>query len=361
MNRVIAVNATALTNGGGLSILRQFVSHLNDEDHYYIFVSDSVVFNVSHKINVHFISTCKKSILQRLMWDFRGFRQWFKLRGITPDVVFSLQNTSIFYPHVRQIIYLHQGVSLASEKWSFFKKTERVLAIYRYIYPLFIFMYATKQTQYIVQTKWMKKALCDRFNGREQNVYVIKPDIVRVDVNEVVHLDLPEDFTLFYPANECSYKNHIELFRALYELKSSGFDMTSIGLYLTINKNKQMSQQIEQFGLQENVHFLGTLNYQEMMRYYKSCTMLVYPSYIESFGLPLLEAAMFGKPIVAANVEYAKEVLKGYTNVSFAAINSSIAWKNAILNGLADKKKNVPFVPEYDSSWSDLFQLIQSS
>jgi len=38
----------------------------------------------------------------------------------------------------------------------------------------------------------------------------------------------------------------------------------------------------------------------------------LFPSYIETFGLPLIEAAAFGLPIGVANEAYAHEVLKGY-------------------------------------------------
>lgn len=41
---------------------------------------------------------------------------------------------------------------------------------------------------------------------------------------------------------------------------------------------------------------------------------LIFPSYIETVGLPLVEAMSVGAVILAADCEYAHEVLDGYEN-----------------------------------------------
>lgn len=44
---------------------------------------------------------------------------------------------------------------------------------------------------------------------------------------------------------------------------------------------------------------------------------LIFPSYIETVGLPLVEAMSVGAVILAADCEYAHEVLDGYENAFF--------------------------------------------
>jgi glycosyltransferase involved in cell wall biosynthesis len=44
---------------------------------------------------------------------------------------------------------------------------------------------------------------------------------------------------------------------------------------------------------------------------------LLFPSKLETWGLPLSEAKAFGKPILAANLPYAKETIGDYEKVSF--------------------------------------------
>ena len=64
------------------------------------------------------------------------------------------------------------------------------------------------------------------------------------------------------------------------------------------------------------VFFHGRLSRQEMGQMYKS-TILVYPSYIETVGLPLIECAAFKGKIFAADLEYAHESLRGYDKCVF--------------------------------------------
>jgi len=51
-----------------------------------------------------------------------------------------------------------------------------------------------------------------------------------------------------------------------------------------------------------NVVFLGKIPNNELKKYYASCIALVSPSLSEGFGLPVIEAAMFGKPAIVSNV-----------------------------------------------------------
>lgn len=400
----IAVNATALASGGGLSILHQFIDNICDEHRYYIFIPDieslrpatcspdpqmlnheqtrgvfqerdgsceqvagygrtngQQTLGDSRNPNITFIRVPPMSFIKRIMWDSHGFKQWFVKKNIDPDVVVSLQNTSIAFGEKKQVIYLHQGLCLHPQKWSFFKKNERTLAMYRYIYPFFMLMHTHQNTHFVVQTEWMKAALCKRFKRKEALTHVIKPHIEPINIDQISSVSLNEPHSLFYPANGCLYKNHTILLDALYALKQSGYDMSSIALYLTINPNPDLLAQINRLELQKQVHFLGVLTANEMLQYYKSCSLVVFPSYIESFGLPLLEAAMFGKPMVVADESYAKEVLARYPYVYYAKCDLAMEWKNAIIHALSqlDIKFSSNHVPQYDSSWRDFFHLIE--
>jgi len=65
--------------------------------------------------------------------------------------------------------------------------------------------------------------------------------------------------------------------------------------------------------VKDNVVFLGSLTHQEVMKLY--CTsVLVFPSYIETYGLPLKEASLCGAPIIAADRPFSREILEHYEN-----------------------------------------------
>lgn len=363
-NKIIAVNATALKSGGALTILRQFLSYIPDERIYYVFINEDVNIDSNGLKNVHLIKLNMTGAIKRVVWDWYGLRRWFKSRSIKPEVVVSLQNTSIvFNKESKNIIYLHQGIPLHPKSWSFLKPKERSLAFYKYIYPFFIFIFTNEKTKFVVQTQWMKKALCAKFKRHADNVYVIKPDLVPVDIDLIQTIDLPYQYTLFYPASSMVFKNHIEIIYALNEIKTSDVDLSLIGLYLTINEDddEELRKLIIQFNLEKNIHFLGPLNYEDVLRYYKSCTTVLFPSYIESFGMPLLEAAIFGKPIVVIDAEYSREVISGYAGAVFAMKNSPQSWKNAILQSFLFNQQFDSYQPDFEYNWGSFFELIHES
>ena len=45
------------------------------------------------------------------------------------------------------------------------------------------------------------------------------------------------------------------------------------------------------------------------MNLYKNSRALIYPSTLESFGLPLLEAATCGLPVLASELDYVRDIV----------------------------------------------------
>jgi len=73
---------------------------------------------------------------------------------------------------------------------------------------------------------------------------------------------------------------------------------------LIIAGNLSSSQYVEQilneavkFGVADRVKIIGTISDQERCWYYKQCRAFVFPSIAEGFGLPVIEAMYYGKPV----------------------------------------------------------------
>lgn|GEM_PF-3462356 len=61
-------------------------------------------------------------------------------------------------------------------------------------------------------------------------------------------------------------------------------------------------------GIRERVRFLGNVPHRRLGALYASADVLLYPSDIESFGLPLVEAMMVGVPVIAKRIPGLLEV-----------------------------------------------------
>lgn len=58
-----------------------------------------------------------------------------------------------------------------------------------------------------------------------------------------------------------------------------------------------IEKEAARWGVSDRVHFCGPVNEEEKRAYYQACTALLFPSLSEGFGLPVIEAMSFGKPV----------------------------------------------------------------
>lgn len=61
-------------------------------------------------------------------------------------------------------------------------------------------------------------------------------------------------------------------------------------------------------GLESRVHHLGSLEDEDLQREYAGCDFFAMPSLYEGFGLPIIEAMTFGKPVLTGNTSSMPEI-----------------------------------------------------
>jgi glycosyltransferase involved in cell wall biosynthesis len=115
---------------------------------------------------------------------------------------------------------------------------------------------------------------------------------------------------LLYPANFWPHKNHAMLFTAFGMFRSRHLK-SELKLVCTGAPNERMEilrDAVLRMGLQGWVHSPGFLSETEFAALMASCRGLVFPSLHEGFGMPILEAMVFGKPVLCSNVTSLPEV-----------------------------------------------------
>lgn len=114
---------------------------------------------------------------------------------------------------------------------------------------------------------------------------------------------------LFLPANLERHKNIPLLFDGLRRLADPRVELwIAGGSDLDPAWGAHLRERVSELGLEERVRFLGPVPYQEILRYYRGAAALVFPSHIETFGHPLLEAMLSGTPVVAADIPSFREI-----------------------------------------------------
>ncbi len=88
--------------------------------------------------------------------------------------------------------------------------------------------------------------------------------------------------------------------------------LPDIDLVIAGDKNTDYTEMIEgminKYRLEKRVFLVGAVSESDKIFYYKNCLAFAFPSLREGFGLPVLEAMTFGKPIFLSNTTSLPEI-----------------------------------------------------
>lgn len=311
------LHAANVHQGGGKALLDALLQALSGQGEC-VLLLDARMPVPSGMMDNHRIMRIYPSVFHR----FRAER-WLAQHVRTSDTVLCFGNLpTIFKVAGHEIVfvqnrYLLQQGSLAGFSW----KTKLRLSVERRWFK----WRAINADQFIVQTPAMKAAL-DKWFGSHWAKHKEKTgEGSRVSIRILPFVNAPEgyqrerpirpqngkwDYDFFYVASGEPHKNHRRLIEAWCLLaKENCFP----SLVLTVDEAsfpelcEWMRDKKARCNLQlEN---LGALTHDEVKRMYKRVGAMVYPSVFESFGIPLIEARQAGLPVLAAELDYVRDVL----------------------------------------------------
>ena len=175
-----------------------------------------------------------------------------------------------------------------------------------------------KSQKVICISDFTRQSLVKHFNAPESQLAVVPISIQdrwsrlneEVVIQHLRRLAIAGHNYAFYPANYWPHKNHRMLLTAYgmyrYQFPNQSLDLVFTGT-LKAEEN-QLREAVVAMGLSEQVHFLGFLDEEVLGAVWQGCKCLVFPSLYEGFGIPLVEAMAFGKPILSSNVSSLPEV-----------------------------------------------------
>ena len=117
----------------------------------------------------------------------------------------------------------------------------------------------------------------------------------------------PEPYVLFVGTFE-PRKNLPRLLQAVRLIREQGEAPVRLILAGRDGWNTSVEQLISDCGLGATVKVIRSSSDQQLAELYQHCSFLVLPSIYEGFGLPLLEAMTFGKPILCSNAGALPEI-----------------------------------------------------
>lgn len=299
----IVVNDIAASAGGALTVLESFFRYVRESDteNEWVFLLGSDLLEETDRIRTVVLPEVKGSWSRRLAFDLVSGRRL--IRSLKPDVVFSLQNTHTYGVRCPQVVYVHQPLPFQQAKnFSLWRRDERYMAVYQHIIGAMIKQSVRRADHVIVQTRWMRAAILNQVGIAKDRVEAILPDLE--DLSAYKYQGDLDAGAFFYPTASNIYKNNDCIYEACRLLRQQGLD------------DFMVTMTLDGPAAGPNVEFIGRVPREQVLESLSRST-LVFPSYIETYGLPLAEARALGAVVLAADLPYAREVLDGYDNAYF--------------------------------------------
>jgi glycosyltransferase involved in cell wall biosynthesis len=147
---------------------------------------------------------------------------------------------------------------------------------------------------------------------------------------EPIHCSEGKDVDIFFIGRIQKSKGVIDLVRALYILKTKGYNLKTVvaGPF----SDRRYYSKIRRFILRkkiENIEFLGKISEDKKINCFCRSRIFVFPSYVEGWSLSVMEAAFYQLPIVAYNLSAYSYLENNFVKVVPGRINDlagAIEW-----------------------------------
>jgi len=297
------IHATNIHQGGGKSLLWSLIKALP--------ISGSVVLVLDSRMPLPSgipesvqIKKVRPSILQRVRAE-----RWLAKNVQSQDVVLCFGNLPpLFKLRGRTVVFVQNRYLIDNVKLD---KLPLKVRLRISIERLWLAKKIANASEFVVQTPTMKRLLEIKTLG-VKSVRIL-PFMERSSgyVRSLLQTkEQKSNIDFVYVASGEPHKNHLRLLEAWCLLAEEGLFPS---LVITLDKQSftSLCDSIDEMKniYRLNILNMGCLSHNDILDLYKKSSALIYPSNFESFGLPLIEARQADLPILAAEVDYVRDLL----------------------------------------------------
>jgi len=302
----IFVNALNSSIGGGKNILDNYLYQLTKIDSchdYFILTPDYEKYRSFSRDNMQILEINKlyKNQFWFLLLYYYKYPQIIQNQRIDVivnfgDVIIPSKIPQIYFFDWAYAVYDSKSIWREMDYKNFLIRKTKVLLIKRYIQDVHLIL---------AQTVNIKERLIAKLNA--QNVKVL-PTPIGLNAslkNDSKDFGLPKGRILFlYPASFSVHKNFNIVLKVGELIDSNDLPFTVV---LTLKRNEQTDffRQIENI---KSIINVSSVNLDDIPSLYNQCDALFFPSLLESYGLPLVEAMSLEKPILVSDLDFSRAV-----------------------------------------------------
>lgn len=337
---LVVVSAVALVSGGPLTILRQAVeaARASSDANFLFLVHDAGSWEESAHVRSLSFPRARRSYLRRMFTEYVRFpslsRRW------SPDVWLSLHDVTPPVTARRQAVYCHNPLP-------YWRPTFRDLRLHpwevvrSFLYG-FVFRTNARRNDHVIgQLPWYAEFMGQYMGVPRERLVVVSP---RAGAPAAAVEEAPArgDAPL-----ECFYASLPRVFKNFEEAVEL-CDQPGVRLTLTLSGEENRYARWVRARARGDVTFAGRMSHEDTLAAMARADVVLFPSRLETFGLPVQEAIDLGRTLVLPVSPWTVAVAGNYPRAYFYR---SVEEGRAILAALRDGEEPTgerPPVPRSD-------------
>lgn len=369
-SRHLVVSAVNLTEGGTLTVLIECLdaaaATLGDEWQITALVHDDRLIT-NERVRTLAFPRAKRRWVNRMWLEWIAFRKLS--REMNADLWLSLHDMTPLVEAKRQAVYFHNPAPFYKPNLTE-ARFDPVFFAFNKLYMRLYALFVQRNAAVIVQQSWLRDAFKKRLG--HPNIVVAHPSRPMIDQGAqtgAVSIRRPtpdSPLHLLYPALPRVFKNIEVLCEAWQLLPPELAQLVNLRLTFDRKEGRWAKELADRYEGLAGVSLLGRLDRSEMTAEYEACDLVLFPSRLETWGLPISEAKSFGKPLLVADLPYARETVGTYDAVSFVPVDDAAAWAKQFEamatdgwtpDGQVADPPAQPFFSDWRSLWRYLIRL----
>ncbi|MBO5098300.1 MAG: glycosyltransferase, partial [Agathobacter sp.] len=291
--RVLVLSGINLHEGGPLSIYVDLLKEIHalklDEIYeIYAFVYSRELFkNVECDVKYIEIPNGRKSYAHRFYYEYWYFYKFSK--SINIDIWLSLHDMTPNVIAKTRMVYCHNPSPFLKPDKKVFKYSKSVFLmslLYKYIYRINI----KKNDWVIVQQDWIRNEFIRLYGVK--NVIVARPtthEQINIDATTTNGEKKDRKYTFIFASYPRVFKNFDVILAADKILEEKGVDGYEVILTLDGSENAYANDLKKEYTNLRNIKWTGLLDRNVLLNLYGETDCMIFPSKLETWGLPISE------------------------------------------------------------------------
>jgi glycosyltransferase involved in cell wall biosynthesis len=258
-----------------------------------------------NRFELFIISNNKNDVLSKSnLSNFNHIKYRYnnKLLRLMIEIPYVIHKLNIDYAHFQYVTPIYKNCKfIVTIHDLLFLEFKNYFSL-KYRYSRFIPFYVSAKRSDFVTTVSNYSILSLKKYFNLKNVILI-PNIIVYNLELLQYDKLNNKKYILYVSRIEPRKNHTLLLKTWRKLELYKEDIHLVFIGKIFENTADLDTQLDNLNnLESNYfHFLKDVNIPQMNWFYKNCTLFVYPSLCEGFGIPPLEAAINGSKVLCSN------------------------------------------------------------